>query len=111
MCGEVQRGMRCRKKSIGELSRQLADFYLSAGDLLDQKGGGRLKTMTESEGQGSTRTLTNIHRKIFGTEALEGKVKNVSVSRGLGIKCCNACIRRHVILTCITRADMDSQSV
>lgn len=34
--------------------------------------------------------------------ALEGKLKSVSVSRGLGIgsgcrKCCNACIGTHVI--------------
>lgn len=34
-------------KSIRELSRQLTDGCLSPGDLLDQKGGERLKTMIE----------------------------------------------------------------
>lgn len=47
MCGEVQRGMRCRENPIRELSRQLTDRCLSPGDLLDQKGGERLKTMIE----------------------------------------------------------------
>lgn len=34
-------------KSIRELSRQLTDRCLSPGDLLDQKGGERLKTTIE----------------------------------------------------------------
>lgn len=34
-------------KSIRELSRQLTDRCLSASDLLEQKGGERLKTMIE----------------------------------------------------------------
>lgn len=36
-----------QRKSTRELSCQLADYYLSASDLLDQKGGERLKTMIE----------------------------------------------------------------